>query len=78
MRERKKSARAAVGMSRWAKRRRRLGLPGDPRPDFDAVVAENQEVKRRQPIRCPVCGRVDYDERKAEEHYQAAHETFSG
>lgn len=78
MPESRKRARASVGLSRWARRSRRLGLSAglDPSPDEDRTAKE--AVKERESFRCPICGRLDEDERKAEEHFHAAHETFSG
>jgi len=78
MLERRRRARASMGLSRWARRSRRLELPGRPNPSSAEECAAKEEVKGQEPIRCPICGRLDEDERNAEEHYHAAHETFSG
>lgn len=78
MPESRKRARVLMGLSRWARRSRRLELSGglDPSPDEEQAAKEG--VKERESFRCPICGRLDEDERKADEHFHAAHETFSG
>ena len=77
MLERRRRARASKGLSRWARRNRRLELSGRWGPGSDEGGVK-EEAKEPEPFRCPICGRVDQEERKAEEHYRAAHETFSG
>jgi len=74
----RKRARASVGQLRWARRSRRLELSASLDPSSDEERAAKEGVKERESFRCPICGRLDEDERKAEEHFHAAHETFSG
>lgn len=67
------------------RRRTAAALPAHARTRTKRASAViHEELHRRPaeegpgPVTCPVCGRVDEDERKAEEHYRAAHETTGG